>query len=179
MSIRRRYLLTLFSMALVISAGWYLFLYPQEPWIKYNFVVRSDEINAVADYLEGQSDFREFSCIADDVFLDKKAAPVQIHKVLQNHCRTSRIHMGNQTETGSFYYLGWSTKWFNDYWIAVLRESDLDNAEQCSRWSKPEPLAACIVRLSDDWAIHYFNATAAGEKTQELAEEVAEHLSTK
>lgn len=178
MQIHRKYLTALLSLAIVVGAGWYFFLYPKEPWIKYNLAVRSDKINALADYVESQSDFKEFSCIADDVWLDKKAAPENIHKDLQNHCLMARIHRGERTDTGSFYYLGWDTRWFDDYWIAVVRESNLIDAATCSRWRKPQPLEACIVRLSGDWAIHYFNATSLGEDAQELAEDVAKSLSS-
>ena len=176
MRIRHKYLLTCSSLALLVTASWYLFLYPQELWIRFNLVVRSDEINALADYFEGQSDFEEFICIADNVFLDKKAAPEQIHRDLQKHCRASRIVRGRLTGSGSIYYLGWDSKWLNEYWIAVVRESDLDNPEQCSRWSRPQPLAACIVPLTDNWAINYYHAPDFGGEAQGLAEEVGEQL---
>ena len=173
-----KYLATFALAALIVGNAWYFFLYPQEPWIKYNFAVRADEIDAFADYLEGQSEFQEFSCIADDVWLDKKAAPQEIHKQVQDHCRTTRIVRGEKTDTGSFYYLGWDTRWFNDYWIAVVRGTDLDKAQPCSRWRKPKALEECVVRLSELWAIHYFNVTDIGEGARDLAEDVMRQSAT-
>lgn len=177
MRIRRKHLTSIVSATLLIGASWYFLLYPEEPWIRYNFVVRGNEINALADFLEGQSDFKKFVCVADDVWLDSTPAPVRIHEVLQNHCRAARIDMGEKTENGSFYYLGSGARGFNDYWIAVIRGTNLDEGRHCSRWQKPDPLVECIVRLSDVWAIHYLNATDLGEEAQDLAEDVARQLS--
>ena len=177
MQIRRKYLAALLVFTSLIGAGWYFLFYPEEPWIRYKFVALSDEINAMADYIEGQSTFIEFSCIADDVWVDKQAAPDAIHKELQNHCRSARIVMGYQTDNGSFFHLGSRTKWFNDYWIAVVRDPNLDAAPTCSRWRKLDPAEECIVRLADNWAIHYWNATFQNEDVQELAEDVAKSLS--
>lgn len=179
MRIRSKHLVPSFSLLLLVAATWYFFLYPEEPWIRYNFTFRSSEINALADYLEGQSDFKEFSCIEDDVWLDSTAAPEDVHKELQSHCRTARVVMGERTEAGSFYYLGWRTRWLNDYWIAVIRGTDFDDFPPCSRWNKPRPLESCVVMLSDVWAIHYFNATSADMDVQEFAEDVAKSLFAK
>lgn len=173
---RSKYLVAISSVALIIVSIWYFLLYPEEPWIKYNFAVRGGEINALADYLEGQEDFGEFSCIGDDVWLDRDLAPLEVRKIVQHHCRSSRIVMGEQTEFGSSYYLGWRDRWLNEYWIAVMRGADFDAFEPCSRWHKPRPLESCVVLVSDSWAIHYFNATVAGDRLQEFVEDVVQDM---
>ena len=174
---RRKHLLALLIVASIIGASWYYFFYPEEPWIRYNFVVRDSEINAIAEYVERQNEFNEFSCIEDDVWLDKQAAPESIHKELQSHCRSARIDMGHQTDDGSFFHLGSRTRWSHDYWIAVIHDPNLDAGPSCPRWRKLKPADECIVILSDDWAIHYWNATFQNEDVQELAEDVAKSLS--
>lgn len=174
MHVTRKQLLVLIIATTIGGASWYYFLFPDEPWIKYNFMVRGNEINAIAEYVERQDDFREFSCVADDVWLDKKAAPESIHRDLQSHCRSSRIHMGHKTDEGSFFYLGSRTKWSSDYWIAVVHDPNLDIEPNCPRWRKPGPAEECIVRLSDDWAIHYWNVTFKNEDVREPAEDVVE-----
>ena len=176
MTIRPSYLVSIVSLALLIAAGWYLFLYPEELWIRYNFAVRADEISALADYLESQSDFGEFACVGDDVWLDKRAASDPLHEILQNHCRSARIVSGERTETGSFYYLGWRKKWLSDYWIAGIHGVEWSDAHTCSRWHKPNRREECVIRLSDRWAIHYFNVTNIGGEAEELAEDIVERI---
>jgi hypothetical protein len=176
MRIRRKYLAYLGSLVLLIAAGWYFFLYPEEPWIRYNFAVRADEIDALADFLENQSNFDEFTCVGDDVWLDKKAAPDALDKILQNHCRSARIVSGGRTDTGSFYYLGWRKRWLNDYWIAGVHGAEWDDVPTCSRWHKLNRREECVIRLSENWAIHYFNVTNIGGEAEDLAEDVVQRI---
>ncbi len=70
------------------------------------------------------------------------------------------------------------TKWFNDYWIAVVHDTELDDARACSRWRKPSALEECIVRLSEELAIHYFNVTDSGGEVLDLAADVARRSTT-
>ena len=173
MNTRRKSLYALLLTISIFGVIWYFLFYPEEPWIRYNFVVRSAEINAIADYVEGQNDFNEFSCIEDDVWLDKQAAPRSIHDELQKLCRSSRINMGDKTEYGSFFHLGSRKRWFDEYWIAVIHSPSLNTSTTCRRWRKPDTAEECMVRLTNDWAIHYWNATLQNEDVKDLAEDIA------
>ncbi len=154
----RKKLAALLSVTSLVGVVWFFFLFPEEPWIRYNFAVRFDEISAMAVYVEGQDTFKNFACVEDGVWLDKRAAPDTIRKELENLCRTSRILMGDKTDYGSFFHLGSGTRWFNEYWIALVHDPILDDAEDCSRWGKLDPAEECLVRLNSRWAIHYWNA---------------------
>ena len=134
MRIRRKHLTSIVSATLLIGASWYFLLYPEEPWIRYNFVVRGNEINALADFLEGQSDFKKFVCVADDVWLDSTPAPVRIHEVLQNHCRAARIDMGEKPDPLVECIVRHSDVWAIHYLNATdLGEEAQDLAEDVAR----------------------------------------------
>ena len=173
MNTRHKSLFALLLTVSIFGAGWYLLFYPEEPWIRYNFVVRSAELSALANYIEGQNNFNEFSCIENDVWLDMRKAPQSTHDELQKLCRSSRIGMGERTEYGSFFHLGFRKRWFDEYWIAVVHSPSLNAATTCSRWRKPDAAEECIVRLTNEWAIHYRNATLQNEDVKGLAEDVA------
>ncbi len=177
MRLRRKHLIALFVFLSICGGSWYYFLYPDELWIKYNFVVRSSEIDSIAEYVENQDQFSDFTCIEDDVRLDKKAAPESIHEELQGLCLSSRLDKGRKTDDGSSFHLGNSRKWQNIYWVFVVHDPKSDAGPNCKRWRKPSPAEGCLVKISDDWAIYYWNATFQNEDLQEFAEDVAKGLS--
>ena len=160
----------------LLGTAWNVLSYPEELWIRYNFTIRSDEIDAIASYVEAQDSFRHFGCIEDEVSLDLQVASAAVREELQNHCRSSRINMGYKTDYGSFFPMNSRSWWFKNYMIALVHSPNLDDEEVCTRWRKLDPGQECVLRLTDLWAIHYWNAIFEHEDTTDLAGDVVDSL---